>query len=171
MYRPISVLNVSCPHAVAHPYLAVVMLTIYLYLRSPSVSILQASPCVCLLHGLLGWPVSDVCLCSRTLSTSRHHLSCLIAMTTNTMEVNGNCNVVSLSCFTGQRNWSFCELRVVDNVRRIKAIRWLILLPHTGTLDPLMTNYMQPRSLMQPQSIKFCKTSMSFPNRALVSFF
>ena len=49
MYRPISVLNVSCPHAVAHPYLAVVMLTIYLYLRSPSVSILQASPCVCFL--------------------------------------------------------------------------------------------------------------------------
>lgn len=68
-------------------------------------------------------------------------LSCLIAMATNTMEVNGNCNVVSLPCFTGQRNWSFCELRVFDNVRRIKAIRWLILLPHTGTLDPLMTDY------------------------------
>ena len=33
MYRPISVLNVSCPHAVAHPYLTVVTVTIYSYLK------------------------------------------------------------------------------------------------------------------------------------------
>ena len=118
------------------------MTSIYLYLRSPSVSIPQAPPCVCLLHGLLGWPVSDVCLCSRTLSLLLAiRLSCLIAMATDTLGVTGNCNVVSLPCFTGLRNWSFCELRVFDNVRRIKAIRWLILLPHKGTLDPLMTNY------------------------------
>ena len=102
-------------------------------LRLPSVFILQASPCVCLLHGLLGWPVSDVCLCSRTLYLSPSDLpvwlqwppirwkSTVTAMWFLYHAVLAKATEASVNC----------ELLITFVV---KKILWLIQLPHTGTL-------------------------------------
>ena len=107
MYRPISVLNVSCPHAVAHPYLTVVTVTIYSYLKlgyplSPYYRrhLVSASCAVFLADQFL------TCVYVHVLSLPLAiRFSCLIAMATNTMEVNGyKCNVVSVPCCTGQSN-------------------------------------------------------------------